>query len=128
MVQGYLAKSGWGFPKGKVNEDEAFHDCAVREVCSFFSFQNTISVGLMCLEVSVMKTIVNVQVLEETGFDIRDRICQKSYIEQRISDQLVRLYIIPGVPKDTKFNPKTRKEIRVCMHLNAIEKHMYLIV
>ncbi|XP_016377587.1 m7GpppN-mRNA hydrolase [Sinocyclocheilus rhinocerous] len=82
MVQGYLAKSGWGFPKGKVNEDEAFHDCAVREV------------------------------LEETGFDIRDRICQKTYIEQRISDQLVRLYIIPGVPKDTKFNPKTRKEIR----------------
>uniref|UniRef100_A0A673HPZ4 m7GpppN-mRNA hydrolase n=1 Tax=Sinocyclocheilus rhinocerous TaxID=307959 RepID=A0A673HPZ4_9TELE len=70
------------FPKGKVNEDEAFHDCAVREV------------------------------LEETGFDIRDRICQKTYIEQRISDQLVRLYIIPGVPKDTKFNPKTRKEIR----------------
>ncbi|XP_016110104.1 m7GpppN-mRNA hydrolase-like [Sinocyclocheilus grahami] len=82
MVQGYLAKSGWGFPKGKVNEDEAFHDCAVREV------------------------------LEETGFDIRDRICQKTYIEQRISDQLVRLYIIPGVPNDTKFNPKTRKEIR----------------
>uniref|UniRef100_A0A8C2HMM1 m7GpppN-mRNA hydrolase n=1 Tax=Cyprinus carpio TaxID=7962 RepID=A0A8C2HMM1_CYPCA len=82
MVQGYLAKSGWGFPKGKVNEDEAFHDCAVREV------------------------------LEETGFDIRDRICQKTYIDQRILDQLVRLYIIPGVPKDTKFNPKTRKEIR----------------
>ncbi|XP_056089201.1 m7GpppN-mRNA hydrolase-like isoform X2 [Rhinichthys klamathensis goyatoka] len=82
MVQGYLAKSGWGFPKGKVNEDEAFHDCAVREV------------------------------LEETGFDIRDRICKKTYIEQRILDQLARLYIIPGVPKDTKFNPKTRKEIR----------------
>lgn len=40
MVQGYLAKSGWGFPKGKVNEDEAFHDCAVREVCSFLSFHN----------------------------------------------------------------------------------------
>lgn len=31
-MQGYLAKSGWGFPKGKVNEDEAPHDCAVREV------------------------------------------------------------------------------------------------
>lgn len=27
-----MAKSGWGFPKGKVNEDEAPHDCAVREV------------------------------------------------------------------------------------------------
>ncbi|XP_028829407.1 m7GpppN-mRNA hydrolase [Denticeps clupeoides] len=82
LVQGYLAKSGWGFPKGKVNEDEAPHDCAVREV------------------------------LEETGFDIRDRICKDTYIEQKITDQLARLYIIPAVPKDTKFNPKTRKEIR----------------
>uniref|UniRef100_V9KRM2 m7GpppN-mRNA hydrolase n=1 Tax=Callorhinchus milii TaxID=7868 RepID=V9KRM2_CALMI len=82
LVQGYLAKSGWGFPKGKVNKEEAPHDCAVREV------------------------------LEETGFDIRDRICKDDFIEQRINDQLARLYIIPGVPKETKFNPKTRKEIR----------------
>lgn len=82
LVQGYLAKSGWGFPKGKVNEEEAPHDCAVREV------------------------------LEETGFDIKNRICKDMYIEQKITDQLVRLYIIPGVSKDTKFNPKTRKEIR----------------
>ncbi|TNN53113.1 putative ATP-dependent RNA helicase YTHDC2 [Liparis tanakae] len=79
LVQGYLAKSGWGFPKGKVNEDEAPHDCAV---------------------------------LEETGFDIKDRISNDRYLEQKITDQLVRLYIIPGVSKDTKFNPKTRKEIR----------------
>uniref|UniRef100_A0A3P8T9A9 m7GpppN-mRNA hydrolase n=1 Tax=Amphiprion percula TaxID=161767 RepID=A0A3P8T9A9_AMPPE len=82
LVQGYLAKSGWGFPKGKVNEDEAPYDCAVREV------------------------------LEETGFDIKNRICKDMYIEQKITDQLVRLYIIPGVSKNTKFNPKTRKEIR----------------
>ncbi|XP_019964891.1 m7GpppN-mRNA hydrolase isoform X1 [Paralichthys olivaceus] len=82
LVQGYLAKSGWGFPKGKVNEDEAPHDCAVREV------------------------------MEETSFDIKNRICKDMYIEQKITDQLVRLYIIPGVSKDTKFNPKTRKEIR----------------
>lgn len=82
LVQGYLAKSGWGFPKGKVNEDEAPHDCAVREV------------------------------LEETGFDIKNRIFKDMFIEQKITDQLVRLYIIPGVSKDTRFNPKTRKEIR----------------
>ncbi|KAF3848622.1 hypothetical protein F7725_015119 [Dissostichus mawsoni] len=53
LVQGYLAKSGWGFPKGKVNEDEAPHDCAVRE---------------------------------------------------KITDQVVRLYIIPGVSQDTNLN------------------------
>lgn len=59
MVQGYLAKSGWGFPKGKVNEDEAFHDCAVREVCSFLSFQN-MNVSLVYFELmSVLKTTVN---------------------------------------------------------------------
>lgn len=39
-------------------------------------------------------------------------ICKDDYIELRINDQLARLYIIPGVPKDTKFNPKTRREIR----------------
>ncbi|KAJ7417685.1 m7GpppN-mRNA hydrolase [Willisornis vidua] len=82
LVQGYLAKSGWGFPKGKVNKEEAPHDCAAREV------------------------------FEETGFDIKDYICKEEYIEQRINDQLARLYIIPGVPKNTKFNPKTRREIR----------------
>ncbi|XP_019388029.1 PREDICTED: m7GpppN-mRNA hydrolase isoform X1 [Crocodylus porosus] len=82
LVQGYLAKSGWGFPKGKVNKEEAPHDCAAREV------------------------------FEETGFDIKDYICKDDYIELRINDQIARLYIIPGVPKDTKFNPKTRREIR----------------
>ncbi|XP_043920144.1 m7GpppN-mRNA hydrolase [Protopterus annectens] len=82
LVQGYLAKSGWGFPKGKVNEEEAPHDCAAREV------------------------------LEETGFDIRDRISKDVFIELKINDQLARLYIIPGVPRDTRFNPKTRREIR----------------
>ncbi|KAL0607579.1 m7GpppN-mRNA hydrolase [Plecturocebus cupreus] len=52
------------------------------------------------------------QVFEETGFDIKDYICKDDYIELRINDQLARLYIIPGIPKDTKFNPKTRREIR----------------
>lgn len=52
---------------------------------------------------------------EETGFDIKEYICKEEYIELHINDQLARLYIIPGVPKNTKFNPKTRREIRVCV-------------
>uniref|UniRef100_A0A3P9LJY1 Decapping mRNA 2 n=1 Tax=Oryzias latipes TaxID=8090 RepID=A0A3P9LJY1_ORYLA len=40
LVQGYLAKSGWGFPKGKVNEGEAPHDCAVREVTDNLPFNS----------------------------------------------------------------------------------------
>lgn len=82
LVQSYWAKSSWGFPKGKVNEDEDPSHCAVREV------------------------------LEETGFDISNLIDKNEYIESIINDQLVRLYIISGVQKDTKFQPKTRKEIK----------------
>lgn len=32
LVQSYWAKSSWGFPKGKVNEDEEPLHCAIREV------------------------------------------------------------------------------------------------
>ncbi|XP_074136790.1 m7GpppN-mRNA hydrolase isoform X3 [Sminthopsis crassicaudata] len=39
LVQGYLAKSGWGFPKGKVNKEEAPHDCAARENIDWFSIE-----------------------------------------------------------------------------------------
>ncbi|XP_076625054.1 decapping mRNA 2 isoform X2 [Colletes latitarsis] len=82
LVQSYWAKSSWSFPKGKVNEDENPSHCAVREV------------------------------LEETGFDISNLINENEYIESVINEQLVRLYIICGVQKDTKFQPKTRKEIK----------------
>uniref|UniRef100_UPI00359023E9 m7GpppN-mRNA hydrolase-like n=1 Tax=Myxine glutinosa TaxID=7769 RepID=UPI00359023E9 len=82
LVQGYLAMAGWSFPKGKVNEEEAPVDCAVREV------------------------------LEETGFDIRDRIDPSSRIELRVGGQCTRLYIITGVPLQTKFVSRTRNEIR----------------
>ncbi|XP_074649971.1 uncharacterized protein LOC141905107 isoform X2 [Tubulanus polymorphus] len=82
LVQGFWAKSSWMFPKGKVNEDEAEADCAVREV------------------------------YEETGFSIRDLINEKDFIEHRMNEQLIRLYLVPGVPEDTKFEPRTRKEIK----------------
>lgn len=36
LVQSFWAKSSWGFPKGKVNEDEEPLHCAIREVCIAF--------------------------------------------------------------------------------------------
>jgi len=35
------------------------------------------------------------------------------YLENKMNDQVTRLYIIENVPLDTKFQPKTRKEIKV---------------
>jgi len=82
LVQSYFAKASWSFPKGKVNEEEEPHSCAVREV------------------------------LEETGFDIEKLINKKDFIENHIRDQLTRLYIIVGVPGDFQFKPLTRNEIK----------------
>ena len=33
LVKGWKSSSGWGFPKGKINQNEAPHACAAREVC-----------------------------------------------------------------------------------------------
>jgi len=82
LAQGFWAKASWGFPKGKVNEDEAPVACAIREV------------------------------YEETGFDISELVDENAFIDRSISDQFTRLYIVKGVSLDTKFHPKTRKEIR----------------
>ncbi|KAL0870328.1 hypothetical protein ABMA27_005345 [Loxostege sticticalis] len=84
LVQSYWTKASWGFPKGKVNEDEEPWKCAAREV------------------------------LEETGFDISKLINKNEYIEAIIHDQIVRLYIIGYIPRDTKFQPRTRNEIKAC--------------
>lgn len=84
LVQGFWARSSWGFPKGKVNADEDPVVCACREV------------------------------LEETGYDCSGAISAKDYIELHIQDTLIRLYIVTGVDRETIFKPMTRCEIKNC--------------
>lgn len=84
LVQSYFAKSSWGFPKGKVNQEEDPARCAIREV------------------------------FEETGFDTTNYINKDLFFESIINEQLVRLYVIMGVSRDTKFQPRTRNEIKAC--------------
>ncbi|XP_018330776.1 m7GpppN-mRNA hydrolase [Agrilus planipennis] len=84
LVQSYFAKSSWGFPKGKVNQEEDPTHCAIREV------------------------------LEETGFDISNYIDPDLYFESIINEQLVRLYVIKGISMETEFKPRTRCEIKAC--------------
>ncbi|VDP09144.1 unnamed protein product [Soboliphyme baturini] len=82
LVQGYYAKSSWGFPKGKVNENEEPQNCAIREV------------------------------LEETGFDIGDKIDESLYVERKVGENVVGLYLITGVSQEFVFRPQTRHEIK----------------
>ncbi len=32
LVKGWTSRSGWSFPRGKINKDEPQHVCAIREV------------------------------------------------------------------------------------------------
>lgn len=82
LVQPFMSRTSWGFPKGKVNKDESAFDCARREV------------------------------LEETGFDMTDFADPAEYLEHTFQDHQVRLYIVPGVPEKTIFQPQTRGEIK----------------
>ncbi|OJD17890.1 hypothetical protein AJ78_02062 [Emergomyces pasteurianus Ep9510] len=86
LVKGWKKNANWSFPRGKINKDEKDLDCAIREV------------------------------YEETGFDIRAAGLVKDekkmkYIEIPMREQNMRLYVLRGVPTDTAFEPRTRKEI-----------------
>ena len=65
------------------------------------------------------------QVFEATGVDISNLIDDEQYIECKVNEELVRLYIIVGVPLDTNFQPQTIKinvlnSIINCSHIFII--------
>ena len=86
LVKGWKKGANWSFPRGKINKDEPDLDCAVREV------------------------------YEETGYDIKAAGLvgneeDTKHIEVTMREQHMRLYVFRGVPMDTHFEPRTRKEI-----------------
>ena len=81
MVKSFSSKASWAFPRGKINQEEKKHDCAIREV------------------------------YEETGYDASALIDKDLYIEKVINDQTVRLYLIAGVEEEFLFAPRARGEI-----------------
>ncbi len=115
-MQGFWSKSSWGFPKGKVNEDEPYDLCAIREVRSTHlttSTTNTVSLGHQQQRSRfLLLHFCLLQVYEETGFDISPLMDKEAYIEFQLHGQHSRLYLVPGVSRETKFAPKTRNEIK----------------
>lgn len=87
LVRGWKKGASWSFPRGKINKDEKDLDCAVREV------------------------------YEETGYDARqaglvpENEGDAKFIDITMREQHMRLFVLRGVPKDTHFEPRTRKEI-----------------
>lgn len=54
-----------------------------------------------------------IQVLEETGYNIANQINPENVIRMSIKEQKISLYIVHGVPEDFPFETRTRKEISV---------------
>ncbi|KAF2718930.1 hypothetical protein K431DRAFT_287250 [Polychaeton citri CBS 116435] len=87
LVKGWKKGASWSFPRGKINKDEKDLDCAIREVD------------------------------EETGYDLRSAglipkdDSQVKSIDVTMKEQQLRMFVFRGVPQDTAFAPKTRKEI-----------------
>ncbi|KUI60526.1 mRNA decapping complex subunit 2 [Cytospora mali] len=86
LVKGWNKGASWSFPRGKINQAEDDLKCAIREV------------------------------YEETGFDVEKAGLvpenrSVKYFEHIIREQHLRYYVIPSVPMDYKFAPRTRKEI-----------------
>lgn len=86
LVKPWGKGSSWMFPRGKVNQHEDDLDCAVREVW------------------------------EETGFNVKEaglmpanRLVASH--ELTMKEQHIKLFFIPNVTMDTRFETRTRKEI-----------------
>ncbi|EIN13760.1 DCP2-domain-containing protein [Punctularia strigosozonata HHB-11173 SS5] len=82
LVKGWKQSSGWGFPKGKINQEE-----------------------------DTAKSNARLEVLEETGYNISEKLQYEDVIEMSMQGQRISLYIICGVPEDFEFKTRTRKEI-----------------
>lgn len=98
LVKGWKKGAKWSFPRGKINKDEPDLDCAIREV------------------------------YEETGFDLNAAGLVKPESEMKkigvdLREQNMLLYVFRGVPMDTRFEPRTRKEISVWCRLHVRRKH-----
>ncbi|KAI1757823.1 hypothetical protein F4782DRAFT_525638 [Xylaria castorea] len=86
LVRGYKKGASWSFPRGKINKDEDDVDCAIREA------------------------------YEETGYNLRaaglvEKNAPVHPLEVTMHDQQVRLYVFRGIPENTVFETRTRKEI-----------------
>lgn len=80
LVCSWKGKS-WGFPRGKINENEEPIDCAIRE-----SF-------------------------EECGYDAKNQCRKEDELVVMEESKAIKLFIATNVPESTVFIPQTRKEI-----------------
>ena len=72
-------------------------------------------------------TLINqLQVLEETGYNLAGQLDPENVVEMSINEQSISLFIVPGVPEDYAFKTKTRKEISVSVLCSMCSIYMII--
>lgn len=94
LVRGFGSKKIYTFPRGKISKSESEIECAIREV------------------------------YEEIGYNVETKIMQNFVLDMSTKQKLSKLYVILNVPETTKFETKTRNEIKEIrwIDISAIEK------
>lgn len=82
LVRGFGSKKIYTFPRGKISKSESEMECAVREV------------------------------YEEIGYDVELKIIRSFILDMSTKQKISKLYVILNVPEKTKFETKTRNEIK----------------
>jgi mRNA-decapping enzyme subunit 2 len=62
-----------------------------------------------------MGLVFQMQVLEETGYDLGDALREEDAVEVHIGQKRTKLYIVAGVAEDTHFAPQVRKVRTLCV-------------
>ncbi|KAI9321574.1 Dcp2, box A domain-containing protein [Dichotomocladium elegans] len=126
LVKGWSSKSGWSFPRGKINENEKFNDCAIREVLEETGYDISPLISNIYLEKTIHDQSIRLYVVhgvpENTDFQTQTRK-EISQIEWFKLDELPgmqpnmrpvgRFYmVVPFIGKLKTIIPTLRKEMR----------------
>jgi mRNA-decapping enzyme subunit 2 len=134
LVRGFKHNSSWSFPRGKINENELPKDCAIREVReeTGFNIAPYMSLPSSSSEDSKLSAIRKTRPTNPTpnGQNHHHQSHKPHsnctlhsegddhFIEITIREQRLRMYLVTGIPNDTKFVTQTRQEIGVsCFQL-----------
>ncbi|OAV94117.1 hypothetical protein PTTG_04289 [Puccinia triticina 1-1 BBBD Race 1] len=126
LVRGFKSNSSWSFPRGKINENELPKDCAVREVLeeTGFNIEPYLSLPSSWSDDSKLSAIRKTRPTNPTpngstnqSHKAHHQNCtlhsegDDHFIEITIREQRLRMYLVTGIPNDTKFVTQTRQEI-----------------
>jgi 8-oxo-dGTP pyrophosphatase MutT (NUDIX family) len=114
MVQGWAAQS-WGFPRGKLDQHEDEITCAIREVEEEVGFDarawfKGYDIKPAAAEAGTGKLSRQISSASNTSSSALASL-QPSFLEAHTQNKATRLYVLLNVPRDTKFQTRTRKEI-----------------